>query len=101
MINTGARKKVAHSRGIALGGMTEQNVKKLCDSGRDLSIAAIRGAQVTINLEDDFQKSNRTTQDTRPAIPAFVRCNKVNKNTSKPNTIISDFMFRLFNFVCM
>ena len=75
MINTGARKKISFTGGISPGATTEQNLKKLCDIGKDMSIAAIRGAQVTINLEEDFE--NSYNQDSKPFIPVFVRSNQV------------------------
>ena len=77
MINTGARKKVPFLGGITPGGTTEQSLQNLCDIGKDLSIAAIRGAQVTINLEEDFANSEGGIHEKKPFIPIFVRSNQV------------------------
>ena len=77
MTNTGARKKVPFLGGITPGGTTEQNLKQICDIGKDLSIAAIRGAQVTINLEEDFQNIEMGKNNKNPSIPVFIRSNQV------------------------
>ena len=63
MENTGARKKTPILGGIVAGSTTEQTLKNICDKGKDLSIAAIRGAQVTINLEDDFHNPDMDSKD--------------------------------------
>ena len=73
MVNTGARKKTPILGGIAAGSTTEQTLKNLCDKGKDLSIAAIRGAQVTINLEDDFHNPDMDSHSQKPSVPVFVR----------------------------
>ena len=77
MTNTGARKKVPFLGGITPGGTTEQNLKQICDIGKDLSIAAIRGAQVTINLEEDFQNIGMGNNNKNSSIPVFIRSNQV------------------------
>ena len=81
MTNTGARKKVPFLGGITPGGVTEQNLKQLCDIGKDLSIAAIRGAQVTINLEEDFQNIEMGNNNKNLSIPVFIRSNQVKIRT--------------------
>lgn len=86
MTNTGARKKVPFLGGITQGGTTEQNLKQICDIGKDLSIAAIRGAQVTINLEEDFQTSAMGNNNKRCSVPVFVRSSQVIKKSE--NNII-------------
>ena len=80
MINTGARKKIPLLSGITPVGTTEQNLKQMCDIGKDLSISAIRGAQVTINLEEDFQNIGIFNNNKNPGIPVFIRSNQVRKN---------------------
>ena len=77
MINTGARKKTPILGGITAGSTTEQTLKNLCDKGKDLSIAAIRGAQVTINLEDDFHSPDMDSHPEKPPVPMFVRSHQV------------------------
>ena len=77
MVSAGARKKTARSGGITPGGTTEQTLTTLCDIGKDLSIAALRGAQVTINLEEDFQNHDKSTAVKKPIIPMFVRSTQV------------------------
>ena len=77
MTNTGARKKAPLTGGIAIGGTSDYNLKKLCDTAKDISIAAIRGAQVTINLEDDFQLPDMDIHQQKHVIPVFVRSNQV------------------------
>ena len=91
MTNTGARKKISLLSGITPGGTTEQNLKQICDIGRDLSIAAIRGAQVTINLEEDFQNIGIFNNNKNPGIPVFIRSNQVRRNCMINITIVSDF----------
>ena len=79
MISAGARKKMAESGGITPGGTTEQTLKMLCDIGKDLAVAAVRGAQVTINLEEDLQCSSHEGAgiNGKPVIPMFVRLSQV------------------------
>ena len=79
MTNTGARKKIPLLSGITPGGTTEQNLKQICDIGKDLSIAAIRGAQVTINLEEDFQTSAMSNNNKSSPVPVFIRSSQVTK----------------------
>ena len=80
MVNTGARKKTPIVGGFMAGSTTVQTLKNLCDKGRDLSIAAIRGAQVTINLEDDFHNPDMDSHPQKPSVPMFVRSHQVGLN---------------------
>ena len=105
MTNTGARKKIPLLSGITPGGMTEQNLKLICDIGKDLSIAAIRGAQVTINLEEDFQNIGLFNNNKNSGIPVFIRSNQVRRNCMINITIVSDLKrrficSRIFNAIC-
>ena len=88
MVNTGARKKTPILGGIASGSTTEQTLKNLCEKGKDLSIAAIRGAQVTINLEDDFHNPDMDSHPPKPSVPMFVRSHQVGSNVDSGYILI-------------
>ena len=88
MVNTGARKKTPILGGIASGSTTEQTLKNFCDKGKDLSIAAIRGAQVTINLEDDFHSPDMDSHPQKPPVPMFVRSHQVESNVDSGYILI-------------
>ena len=63
-----------------MSGRNRDKVDAVCsvrDIGKDLSIAAIRGAQVTINLEEDFQNIGIGNNNKNASIPVFIRSNQV------------------------